>query len=85
MTAAPNWPALLGEYEAALAAFENVSHALTAALTDRNPADFDFNVLVESEQHARETVMLSRLRVIEQWRISTPSLDTAAKGTGHEA
>jgi hypothetical protein len=78
MTAAsPDWPGLLHDYEAAIAEFDSVSRALTAALVGRS-ADDDVRGLVESEERARETVVLARMRIINLWRQSGAELPDRA-------
>ena len=70
MSTVPNRPALLGAYETAIAEFQSVSHALTSALVDHNPPDYDFQALVASEEKAREAVVIARMRLIGLWRDS---------------
>jgi hypothetical protein len=65
------WPVILQDYEVAIAEFDSVSRALTAALVERNPADFEFLELVESEERAREAVILARTRLMNRLRDST--------------
>jgi hypothetical protein len=65
------WPVILQDYEVAIAEFDSVSRALTAALVDRNPADLDFNGLVESEERARAAVLHARTRLMNRLRDST--------------
>ena len=65
------WPVILQDYEVAIAEFDSVSRALTAALVERNPADFEFLELVESEERAREAVLLARTRLMNRLRDST--------------
>jgi hypothetical protein len=69
-----DWPALLRAYETAVAEFEAISRALTSTLTGRNPLDHDLNGLLESEEKAREAVVLARQRIMEQWRRSDADL-----------
>jgi hypothetical protein len=64
------WPALLRDYEAAIAEFDSVSRALSAALVERNAADADVGALVVAEERARETVVLLRMRLMNLWRES---------------
>lgn len=66
----PEWPELLRGYEAAIAEFDGVSRALTAALNDRDANDEDLSALIASEEAARETVILARMRLINLWRES---------------
>ena len=71
MTSAnPEWPALLRDYEGAIAEFERVSRALTAVLAERNASDDEVRGLVAAEERARETVVLARMRLINLWRES---------------
>jgi hypothetical protein len=65
------WPVILQDYETAIAEFDSVSRALTAALVERNPAELDFHGLVESEEKAREAVVLARARILNRLREST--------------
>ena len=64
------WPALLRDYESAIAEFENVSRALTTSLNERNASNDDLRALVVAEERARETVVLARMRLINLWRDS---------------
>jgi hypothetical protein len=66
----PEWPALLRDYEGAIAEFDRVSRALTAVLAERNALDEDVRGLVVAEERARETVVLARMRLINLWRES---------------
>jgi hypothetical protein len=66
----PEWPVLLRDYEKAIAEFDRVSRALTAALAERNAADADVGALAAAEERARETVVLLRMRLINLWRES---------------
>jgi hypothetical protein len=66
----PEWPALLRDYEGAIAEFERVSRALTAVLAERNASDDEVHGLVAAEERARETVVLARMRLINLWRES---------------
>ena len=71
MTAAnPEWPALLRDYEGAIAEFERMSRALTAVLAERNASDDEVRGLVVAEERARERVVLARMRLINLWRES---------------
>jgi hypothetical protein len=70
MSAAEEWPTLLRDYEAAIAMFESVSRALTAALIGRNADDDELRALVVAEERAREAVILERMRLINLWRES---------------
>jgi hypothetical protein len=71
MTAANlEWPALLRDYEGAIAEFERVSRALTTVLAERNASDDEVRSLVIAEERARETVVLARIRLINLWRES---------------
>jgi hypothetical protein len=64
------WPAILRDYEAAIAEFETVSRALTAALADRFPDDYDFHDLIASEEKARVAVIFARTRIMNRLRDS---------------
>ena len=64
------WPALLRDYEGAIAEFERVSRALMAVLAERNASDDEVRGLVVAEERARETVVLARMRLINLWRES---------------
>lgn len=64
-----NWQTLLEHYESAVGRFENVSAALARALA-RYPADAEFLELVAVEERLRETVLLSRRRLIKHWHDS---------------
>jgi len=64
------WPALLRDYESAIAEFESVSRALTTSLNERNASNEDLRALVVAEERARETVVLARMRLINLWRDS---------------
>jgi hypothetical protein len=64
------WPALLSDYQAAIAAFESASRALMAALTERSATDDNLRSLVVAEEGAREAVILARMRLINLWRVS---------------
>jgi hypothetical protein len=66
----PEWPVLLKDYEKAIAEFDSVSRALTAALVERNAPDADVGALVVAEERARETVILLRMRLMNLWRES---------------
>ena len=77
MSVDEEWPRLLKDYEAALAAFENASRALTLALVERHPADYRFFELVIAEETARDFVIVARIRLIESWRDSVPAADDA--------
>lgn len=68
------WPVLLADYQAAIAAFESSSRALMAALTGRNATDDDLRALVVEEEKAREAVILARMRLINLWRVSGAEL-----------
>jgi hypothetical protein len=70
-----DWPRLLKDYEAALAAFENASRALTLALVERHPADYRFFDFVVAEEKARDSVIVARMRLIESWRDSVLAAD----------
>ena len=72
------WPALLRAYESAIAEFEGVSSALTAALNARNSTDDDLRALLVAEEKARETVVLARMRLINLWRESGAEFDHRA-------
>jgi hypothetical protein len=65
-----DWPALLRDYESAIAEFERVSRALTTSLNERNANNEDLRALVVAEERARETVVLARMRLINLWRDS---------------
>jgi hypothetical protein len=69
-SANPEWPALLRDYEGAIAEFESVSRALTAVLAERNASDDEVRGLVVAEERARESVVLARMRLINLWRES---------------
>jgi hypothetical protein len=64
------WPALLRDYEGAIAEFEGVSRALMAVLAEHNASDDEVRGLVVAEERARETVVLARMRLINLWRES---------------
>lgn len=64
------WPALLRDYESAIAEFESVSRALTTSLNERNASNDNLGALVAAEERARETVVLARMRLINLWRDS---------------
>jgi len=66
----PEWPALLRDYEGAIAEFDRVSRALTAILAERNASDDEVRSLVVAEERARESVVLARMRLINLWRES---------------
>ena len=68
MIADSEWPALLNDYQAAIAAFEGASRALMDALTERNATDDNLRSLVVAEEGAREAVILARMRLINLWR-----------------
>ena len=70
MIADSEWPALLGDYQAAIAEFESTSGALMGALTERNATDDSLRQLVDAEERAREAVILARMRLINLWRVS---------------
>jgi hypothetical protein len=72
------WPALLRDYESAIAEFEGVSSALTAALNARNSTDDDLRALIVAEEQAREMVVLARMRLINLWRDSGAEFDDRA-------
>jgi len=65
-----DWPALLRDYQSAIAEFESVSRALTTSLNERNANNDDLRALVVAEERARETVVLARMRLINLWRDS---------------
>jgi hypothetical protein len=67
VTVDEEWPGLLKDYEAALAAFESASRALTVALVERHPADSRFVDFVVAEEKARDSVIVARVRLIETW------------------
>jgi hypothetical protein len=77
----PEWPALLRDYEGAIAEFERVSRALTAVLAERNASDDEVRALVVAEERARETVVLARIRLINLWRESGAEHGAAAVPT----
>ena len=78
----PDWPVLLSHYHAAVAEFNSVSRALTAALTAGHVTDEALHGLISSEEKARETVVLARIRLINLWRESNmESHDLPATGT----
>jgi hypothetical protein len=64
------WPALLEDYQAAVKNFESVSAALTEALSAQHALGGEFLDLIEAEERARETVILTRIRLINLWRDS---------------
>ena len=66
----PEWPALLRDYEGAIAEFDRVSRALTFVLAERNVSDDEVQALVVAEERARESVVLARMRLINLWRES---------------
>ena len=78
----PEWPAALRDYELAIAEFEGVSRALTTALNERNPRDDGLQALIVSEERARETVVLARMRLINLWRES--GIDLEPRGVAGE-
>ena len=65
-----DWPALLNHYQAAVKNFESVSAALTEALSAQYPLGGEFLDLIEAEERVRETVILTRIRLINLWRDS---------------
>jgi hypothetical protein len=75
MIADSEWPALLGDYQAAIAEFESTSGALMGALTERNATDDSLRQLVDAEERAREAVILARMRLINLWRVSGAGLE----------
>ena len=82
----PEWPMLLRDYEEAIAEFESVSRALTAALIERNAPDADVGALVAAEERARETVVLIRMRLMNLWRESgTDFIGSPLPGTASRA
>jgi hypothetical protein len=70
MPADSEWPAFLSDYQAAIAAFEDASRTLMAALTDRSATDADLGALLSAEEKTREAVLLARMRLINLWRES---------------
>jgi hypothetical protein len=69
------WPVILQDYEIAIAEFESVSRSLRAALVERDPADYDFHALVESEEKARDAVIFARARIMNRLRDSARSVN----------
>jgi hypothetical protein len=81
MIADSEWPALLSDYQEAIAEFESASRALMGALTERNATDDNLRQLVVAEERAREAVILARMRLINLWRVSgaeRPPLERAS-------
>lgn len=65
-----DWPTLLKDYQAAVTTFESLSAALTEALSGQYPLGAEFLDLIEAEERVRETVILTRIRLINLWRDS---------------
>ena len=65
-----DWPELLKDYQAAVHNFESVSAALTDALSAQYALGVEFLDLIEAEERVRETVILTRVRLINLWRDS---------------
>jgi hypothetical protein len=65
-----DWPTFLKDYQAAVSNFESVSAALTEALSAQYPLGTEFLDLIEAEERVRETVILTRIRLINLWRDS---------------
>lgn len=65
-----DWPALLKDYQAAVNNFASLSAALTDALSAQYPLGVEFLDLIEAEERVRETVILTRIRLINLWRDS---------------
>jgi hypothetical protein len=63
------WRALLNHYEAAVAAFEQLSDLLRAALAHYPPTP-EICELIAAEERARTQVTLSRARLMQHWRDS---------------
>src|SRR5687768_5590551 len=59
----PDWPALLTDYEAALAQFEATSRALTRALMQPGGPNGETAALLSAETIARDAVVLTRTRL----------------------
>jgi hypothetical protein len=70
-----DWPALLSDYEAALAQFQRVTEALTRALVDLDSTPEDFRGLFAAEERARDTVLLTRTRLVNAWREAQPDFE----------
>ena len=65
-----DWPTLLSDYQSAVKDFESVSAALTAAHSGQYPLGADFMDLIRAEERLRETVILTRMRLLNRWRDS---------------
>jgi hypothetical protein len=76
-----DWPALLRDYEGAIAEFEGISRALTAVLSERNASDAEVRALIVAEERARERVVLARIRLINLWRETAGELDDVSSAT----
>jgi hypothetical protein len=70
----PDWPALLTDYEAALAQFEATSRALTTALMQPGGPNGETGALLSAEAIARDTVVLTRTRLMNAWRDADAAL-----------
>src|SRR5687767_692746 len=70
----PDWPALLTDYEAALAQFEATSRALTRALMQPGGPNGETAALLSAETIARDTVILTRTRLMNAWRDADAAL-----------
>ena len=76
MSADPDWPTLLADYETAIQEFAQVSRALTAVLMDGKSSPEDVQALLAAEARTRDTVALRRMRLVNQWRSSQAELGT---------
>ena len=68
MSGDPDWPALLTDYQAALEQFEVVTKALTTALLQPGGPNGETAALLAAEAGARDTVILTRMRLMNAWR-----------------
>lgn len=66
------WPALLAEYQSAVAEFGRVTDALSTALVDPNSGAETFAALFAAEASARDRVILTRMRLMNAWRETQP-------------
>jgi hypothetical protein len=69
-----DWPTLLNDYQSAVKDFESISAALTAALSGQYPLGADFLDLIAAEERLRETVILTRMRLLNRWRDSVDEM-----------